>query len=37
MLKYFVLIKLEVDSSIPIGEFRFISRSQNKDVTDQFK
>ena len=37
MLKYFVLIKLEVDSTIPIGEFRFISRSQDKDVTDQFK
>jgi ribonuclease G len=37
MLKYFVLIKLEVDGSIPIGDFRFISRAQNKDVTDQFK
>jgi len=37
MLKYFVLIKLEVDTAIPIGEFRFISRAQNKDVTDQFK
>ena len=37
MVKYFVLIKLEVDGSIPIGDFRFISRAQNKDVTDQFK
>lgn len=37
MLKYFVLIKLEVDTTIPIGEFRFISRAQDKDVTDLFK
>ena len=37
MLKYFVLIKLEEDSSIPIGEFHVISRKQNKDVTDLYK
>jgi ribonuclease G len=37
MLKYFVLIKLEVDGTIPIGEFRFISRAQDKDVTDNYK
>jgi ribonuclease G len=37
MLKYFVLIKLEEDSSIPIGEFHMISRKQDKDITDQFK
>ncbi len=37
MLKYFVLIKLEVDGTIPIGEFRFISRAQNKDVTENYK
>jgi ribonuclease G len=37
MLKYFVLIKLEVDPAIPVGEFRFISRKQGKDITDQFK
>ena len=37
MLKYLVLIKLEEDPSIPIGEFRMISRKQDKDVTDQFK
>ncbi len=37
MLKYFVLIKLEVDTAIPVGEFRFISRKQGKDITDQYK
>lgn len=36
MLKYLVLIKLEEDPAIPIGEFRMISRKQDKDVTDQF-
>jgi len=37
MVKYFVLIKLEADPAIPIGEFRFLSRKQGKDITDQFK
>jgi ribonuclease G len=37
MVKYFVLIKLEADPAIPIGEFRFVSRKQGKDITDQFK
>jgi ribonuclease G len=37
MLKYLVLVRLEEDSGIPIGEFQFISRKQEKDVTDQFK
>lgn len=37
MLKYFVWVKLEADPGIPIGEFRFISRKQGKDITDQFK
>ncbi len=37
MFKYRVMIKLEEDPSIPIGEFRMISRKQGKDVTDQFK
>ena len=37
MLKYFVLIKLEEDSTIPIGEFHVISRKQDKDVTDLYK
>jgi len=36
MLKYLVLVKLEEDKQIPIGEFQFISRKQGKDVTDQF-
>ncbi len=36
MLKYFVWIRLEPDSAIPLGEFRFISRKQGKDITDQF-
>jgi ribonuclease G len=37
MLKYLVLVKLEVDPAIPAGEFRFISRKQGKDITDQYK
>lgn len=37
MLKYFVLIKLEIDPSLSHGEFRFISRKQGKDITEQFK
>jgi hypothetical protein len=37
MFRFFVRIKLEEDSSIPISEFRFISRKQNKDITEQFK
>jgi ribonuclease G len=37
MLKYFVWIKVEADSAIPLGEFRCISVKQGKDVTDQFK
>lgn len=37
MVKYFVLLRLEVDSTLPAGEFRVISRKQNKDITDQYK
>jgi len=37
MLKYRVWITLEVDSAIPVGEFRVISHKQGKDITDQFK
>jgi ribonuclease G len=33
MLKHFVLIKLEADSSLSIDEFKFVSRKQKKDVT----
>jgi ribonuclease G len=36
-MKYRVFIKLEFDPAIPMGEFRFISRKQEKDITDQFK
>ncbi|MCZ6776601.1 MAG: Rne/Rng family ribonuclease [Ignavibacteria bacterium] len=37
MMKYFVLITLESDPAIPIGEFKVISRKQGKDITDQFR
>ena len=36
MLKYFILIRLETDPSVHAGEFRVISRKQEKDITDQF-
>jgi ribonuclease G len=36
MLKYFVLIKLEADPSLAVDEFKFVSKKQNKDVTDQY-
>ncbi|MGA9365588.1 MAG: Rne/Rng family ribonuclease [Bacteroidota bacterium] len=36
MVKYFVLIKLEEDSSLAVDEFKFISRKQNKDVTNEY-
>ncbi len=37
MVKYLVWIKLEADPSMPLGEFRFISRKENRDITEQFK
>ncbi|HUI65510.1 MAG TPA: Rne/Rng family ribonuclease [Bacteroidota bacterium] len=37
MLKYFVVIHLESDPAVPIGEFRCFSKKQEKDITDQFK
>ncbi|MEK6570207.1 MAG: Rne/Rng family ribonuclease [Bacteroidota bacterium] len=37
MLKYFVLIKLESDSVLAVDEFKFISRKQNKDITDLYR
>ncbi len=37
MLRYRLLIKLETDAIIPFGEFRVISRKQERDITDQFK
>jgi ribonuclease G len=36
MLKYRILIRLEPDPSVHVGEFRCISRKQEKDITDQF-
>jgi ribonuclease G len=36
MVKYFVLVKLEEDSSLAVDEFKFISRKQNKDVTNEY-
>ncbi len=37
MVKYFVMVKLEVDAALPQGEFRFFSRRQDKDITDLYK
>jgi ribonuclease G len=37
MLRFFVHIQIEEDPSLPIAEFHFISRKQNKDITEQFK
>jgi ribonuclease G len=37
MVKYFVMIRLEVDTTLPQGEFRFFSKRQQKDITDQYK
>ncbi len=37
MIKYFVWVKLEADPKIALGEFRFVSRKQGKDITDQYK
>jgi ribonuclease G len=36
MVKYFVLIKLEADTALAVDEFKFISKKQNKDVTNQY-
>ena len=37
MFKFFVRIKLEEDPKLPIAEFHFISKKQNKEVTDQYR
>jgi len=37
MVKYFVMVRLEVDATLPQGEFRFFSRRQQKEITDQYK
>lgn len=36
MLKYFVRIKLVIDESLPIDQFRFESVKQSKDITKEF-
>jgi ribonuclease G len=36
MLKNFVMISLEADSSIPFGEFRVLTPGDRKDITDQY-
>jgi ribonuclease G len=35
-LKYRLLIKVEPDSTVPLGEFRGISMKQSRDVTDTY-
>lgn len=37
MLKYRVFVKLEINPTIPPGDFHFLSVKQDKDITDQFK
>ena len=37
MLKFWVYIKIEGDTKIPIAEFRMISRKQNKDITSMYQ
>jgi ribonuclease G len=37
MFKFFVRITMEEDSKLPLSEFHFISKKQNKDVTDQYR
>jgi ribonuclease G len=36
MLKYFVIIKLQEDSRLPMAEFKFFSPRQNKEITAQY-
>jgi ribonuclease G len=36
MFKYFVRIRMEEDSKLPITEFHFFSPKQNKEITDQY-
>jgi ribonuclease G len=36
MFRHFLLIRLESDGSIPLGEFRVYSPKQQKDITGQF-
>ncbi|MCX7908836.1 MAG: Rne/Rng family ribonuclease [Ignavibacteria bacterium] len=36
MLKYFVRIKLVIDDTLPLDQFKFESIKQNKDITKEF-
>ncbi|GMU95182.1 MULTISPECIES: Rne/Rng family ribonuclease [Ignavibacterium] len=36
-LKYFVKLKMEEDTSVPVGSFKFFSKKTGKDLTDLFK
>ncbi|MFQ5797417.1 MAG: ribonuclease E/G [Bacteroidota bacterium] len=36
-LKFFVRIKIEPESRLPVEEFRFISRKRSKDVTEEYR
>ncbi len=36
MLKYMILIRLEPDPAVHVGEFRCFSTKQGKDITEQF-
>ena len=36
MLKYMILIRLEPDTAVHVGEFRCFSVKQGKDITEQF-
>jgi len=36
MLKFFIIVSLDIDKSLAVDEFHFISKKQNKDVTDQY-
>lgn len=37
MLRYFVRIKLVSDQSLSVDDFKFLSRKQNRDITDQYR
>lgn len=37
MFKFFVKIKLDSDSNMPVDEFRFISAKSGNDITEQFR
>jgi len=36
MLRHFLMIHLETDPSIPLGEFKVFSRKQERDITGQY-